>query len=100
MIKHEKIAARVRRQSADGDGSAIYRLSKPLQYVPYDNEYAADEYTWFVEVHRDYTHSFIVRPWDTEKNEGLGYSRVVGREVKTDAQALDALGYELIEEEK
>lgn len=98
MIKHEKIAVRVRILPEEGDGT-IYRLSKPLQYVPYD-EYAADEYAWFVEVHRDYTHSFIVRPWDTEKNEGLGYSRVVDREVKTDAEALDALGYELIEAEK
>lgn len=95
MIKHEKIAARLSWLCTDEDrevAEAVYRLSKPLTYGP------AIERTWFVHVH-GLGRKVILTP-STQMGEPLwDFILVCDVLYNNHAEALDALGYELIEEE-
>lgn len=95
-IKRDKIAARVRSVIVP---STLYRLSHPLKYQPFDTSQAAQE-TWWV----------VANPYNiwpaTDAGFFLGPAAhglvdiLTNERVATLRNALDALGYELIEEEK
>lgn len=96
-IKHEKIAALVRilPEPSTGRRLHIYRLSHPL---PYGDEI---EKTWFVSI-QSYPHlneSFVYQ-YPVPEGRVCPLTGAFGADHAAHARALDALGYELIEEEK
>ena len=94
MIKHEKIAARVRTliPNTTQGHKAEYRLSKPIPYG------TGIEKVWFVLLDTPPQFYRKLNVWAKDGETEFLLAEMLWP--TTHAEALDALGYELIEEEK
>lgn len=93
MIRHAKIAARMWLVNNTNSSHGVYRLSEELPYGD------AIEKTWFVMVaSNSYTNETTVHPYVEWVIQPVIHC-AGGSSPPPHAEALDALGYELIEEE-